>query len=175
MSDVEIRGANSRSGGVREYMHEAKRRLYPNGRPGALAGALNRMQATVHAIGIWPSRLMTMEVPGRRTGRTVSFPVVAADYGGDRYFVAMLGEHSNWVRNVRAANGRVVLRHGRREQVRLVEVEVGARAPILRRYLECAPGARPHIPVDVHAPLAEFEQIAPQFPVFRVADDDEVL
>jgi hypothetical protein len=35
--------------------------------------------------------------------------------------------------------------------------------------------ARPHIPVDRHAPLKEFAQIPPQFPVFRVmpADDQE--
>jgi hypothetical protein len=29
--------------------------------------------------------------------------------------------------------------------------------------------ARPHMPVDKEAPLAEFEQIAPAFPVFRLA------
>jgi hypothetical protein len=52
--------------------------------------------------------------------------------------------------------------------VHLEEVEAGARAPILRRYLAVAPGARPHIPVNRHAPLQEFEQIAKDFPVFRV-------
>jgi hypothetical protein len=29
-------------------------------------------------------------------------------------------------------------------------------------------GARPHIPVDRHAPLTAFESIAAQIPVFRV-------
>jgi len=48
------------------------------------------------------------------------------------------------------------------------EVEPGDRAPILRRYLEVAPGARPHVPVDRHAPLVEFERIAGQFPVFQI-------
>jgi hypothetical protein len=62
----------------------------------------------------------------------------------------------------------VVLRRGGREEVRLEEVEPGDRAPILRRYLAAAPGARPHIPVDRHAPLEEFERIAGQFPVFRI-------
>ena len=81
---------------------------------------------------------------------------------------AMLGHDANWVRNVRAAGGRAVLRHGRRETIHLEEVDPVARAPILRRYLACAPGARPHIPVDRHAPLTDFAQIAPQFPVFRV-------
>jgi hypothetical protein len=47
-------------------------------------------------------------------------------------------------------------------------VEVEKRAPILKEYLRRAPGARPHIPVDKDAPRAEFEQIAPEYPVFRV-------
>jgi hypothetical protein len=34
---------------------------------------------------------VTLEVPGRRTGRLVSFPVVVADYQGGRYLVSMLG------------------------------------------------------------------------------------
>ncbi|WP_211330412.1 hypothetical protein [Prauserella muralis] len=42
------------------------------------------------------------------------------------------------------------------------------RAPILRRFLELAPGGRPHLPVAPGAPLAEFERIAARYPVFRV-------
>ncbi|WP_240777610.1 nitroreductase/quinone reductase family protein [Nonomuraea basaltis] len=113
-------------------------------------------------------RLATLEVVGRRSGRVISFPLVVADYQRERYLVAMLGENANWVRNVRAAKGRAVLRHGRRETVRLEEVEPAVRAPILRRYLAMAPGARPHIPVDRHAPSQDFERIAARVPVFRV-------
>lgn len=142
--------------------------LYRDGRPNLLAKLLNRASAIAHSAGIWPSRLATLEVPGRRTGRVISFPVVIADYGGERYLVAMLGEDANWVRNVRAARGRAVLRHGRSETIHLEEVDAETRPPILRRYLDCAPGARPHIPVDRRAPVEEFERIAPQIPVFRV-------
>ena len=80
----------------------------------------------------------------------------------------MLGKNANWVRNLQAADGRAVLRHGRRETVHLEEVDPSVRAPILRRYLQVAPGARPHIPVDRRASLAEFGRIAPDYPVFRV-------
>jgi deazaflavin-dependent oxidoreductase (nitroreductase family) len=153
-------------------LHEAYLRwLYRGGRPNLLARVLNRGSAIVQSAGIWPSRLATLEVPGRRTGRTISFPVVIADHEGDRYLVAMLGEDTNWVRNVRAAGGRAVLRHGRREAVRLEDVDPAARPPILRRYLACAPGARPHIPIDRRAPIEDFEQVAPQTPVFRVTDE----
>lgn len=117
---------------------------------------------------ILPDRAVTLEVVGRRTGRLVSLPLVAVRYDGERYLVAMLGANTGWVRNVRAAEGRAVLRHGRREPVRLVEVPAGARAPILRRYLAVAPGARAHLPVDRRAPLAEFERIAASIPVFRI-------
>ena len=89
-------------------------------------------------------------------------------FEGERYLVSMLGRNTNWVRNLQAADGRAVLRHGRREIVQLDEVDSSASAPILRRYLQVAPGARPHIPVDRWASLAEFGRIAADYPVFRV-------
>ena len=109
-----------------------------------------------------------VEVTGRRTGKTISFPAVIADYENGRYLVSMLGEDTSWVRNVRAAGGYAVLRHGGREPVTLDEVDAGRRAPILRCYLQRASGARAHIPVDYRAPVEEFEPIAAQYPVFRV-------
>jgi hypothetical protein len=156
-------------------LHDAYLRwLYRGGRPNLLARFLNRASALAHSAGVWPSRLATLEVPGRRSGRVISFPVVIADFEGERYLVAMLGERTNWVRNVRAAGGQATLRHGRREAVRLDDVDVDARPPILRRYLDVAPGARPHIPVDRRASVEEFERIAPQVPVFRITTDPPV-
>ena len=156
---------------ARGFLTKAERWLYPGGRPNGLARLLNRGWAIVHGTGLLPRRYVTLEVPGRRTGRMLSFPLVMTDYEGERYLVSMLGERSNWLRNVRVAGGRAVLRHGRREAVRLQEVDPAARPPILRRYLACAPGARPHIPVDRHAPLEDFEQVAPQIPVFRITTE----
>jgi hypothetical protein len=80
----------------------------------------------------------------------------------------MLGNEASWVRNVRAAGGEAVLCHGRRERVRLEELDAAIRAPILRRYLQVAPGARAHFPVDPGASLREFAEIAEEYPVFRV-------
>ena len=151
----------SRLGGVKRWM-------YRGDRPHRAAALANRLQALAASAGLLPKRVVTLEVPGRRTGRLRSFPVVVADYQGERYLVAMLGNDTNWIRNVQAAGGRVVLRHGGPEAVRLEAVDAGARAPILKRYLQVAPGARPHIPVDRRAPLAEFEQIALQYPVFQI-------
>ncbi len=145
--------------------------LYRGGRPNRFARLQNRASAIAFAAGIVPKRAAALETPGRRRGRVVSFPVAIADFEGERYRVSMLGANANWVRNLKAAGGRAVLRHGRRESVHLEEVEPTARAPILRRYLQVAPAARPHVPVDRSAPLAEFAQVAPDYPVFRIRAD----
>jgi hypothetical protein len=60
----------------------------------------------------------------------------------------MLGEALNWAKNVRASGGTAVF---------------------LLRYLELAPGARPHVPVDPGDDLAAFEKIAQRYPVFRIS------
>lgn len=151
-----------------EITHALDRWLYRGKRPNWLARLVNGAWARLAAAGIGPAQQVMLEVAGRRTGKTISFPVVVADYQGERYLVSMLGEGTNWVRNVRAASGHAVLRHGHREVIRLEEVGPGERAAILRRYLECAPGARAHIPVARGAPLREFERIAVQYPVFHV-------
>jgi len=90
---------------------------------------------------------------------------------GERYLVSMLGRDVAWVRNLDAAGGRALLRHGRVEEVRLEPVPVERRAPIVKAYLKRAPGARPHIAVDKDAPLAEFEAIAAEIPVFCVRSE----
>ena len=122
----------------------------------------------MYALGIAPNHLVTLEVVGRRSGRAISFPLVMAVVDGQRYLVSMLGADVAWVRNLRATEGRAVLRHGRIERVRLEELAVDERAPVLKAYVKRAPGARAHVAVDTDAPLEKFEAIAAQIPVFRV-------
>src|SRR3712207_6636860 len=96
-----------------------QRWFYAGGHPNWVARILDRGTAALSARGVGPDYLVTLEVPGRRSGRTVSLPIVVAEVRGERYLVSMLGEGVNWVRNVRAAGGDATLRHGRREAVRL--------------------------------------------------------
>lgn len=112
--------------------------------------------------------MVTLEVPGRKSGRIISLPLAVVTVTGQRYAVSMLGDSVQWVLNVRANGGKAVLICGSREEVQLEDVPVEQRAPILKAYLQIAPGARPHIPVDKKAPLAEFEKIAAAYPVFHV-------
>jgi deazaflavin-dependent oxidoreductase (nitroreductase family) len=156
-----------------EVKSTSRRWMYRGGRPNPVAAVLARATASLASAGLSPKRLVTLQVRGRRSGRVISLPVVVADYQGQRYLVAMLGREANWVHNVEAAGRHAVLRHRRREHVRLEPVPPSARAPILRRYLQLAPGARAHIPVDRRADLTEFERIAADYPVFRIAAEPE--
>ena len=148
-----------------------RRWFYRGQRPNWITRILNRAWAAVVSLGVASNDYVTLEVTGRKSGRIVSFPLVMVIVSGERYLVSMLGENAQWVRNVRAAGGRAVLRRGGREEVQLEEISADQRAPILKAYLQIATGARPHVPVDKDAPLAEFEKIAPAFPVFRLASN----
>lgn len=145
-----------------------KRWMYRGDRPHLLARILNRGWAILHGLGIAPNYLVTLRVAGRKSGRQISFPLAMVALDGQRYLVSMLGENAGWVQNVRAANGHATLVHGKTEIVRLEEVAIEQRAPVLKEYLRRAPGARPHVPVDKDAPLEAFAAVAGQIPVFRL-------
>ena len=142
--------------------------MYRGGRPNRLAKIINDASAKLHSSGILPNYFVTLEVIGRKSGKLIAFPLAMTVMNGERYLVSMLGDDTNWVRNVEAAGGRATLRHGKTEQVILHRVAVQDRPPILKKYLRLAPGARSHIPVRKDAPLSEFDKIADGFPVFRI-------
>jgi hypothetical protein len=144
-------------------------------RPNWLARMLNRVDATLGSLGVGTNYgLVTLEVTGRTSRRTVSLPVAIVVVAGQRYLVSMLGENVHWVKIVRAAGGRAVIRSGGRQAVHLEEVRADQRGPILKAYLQRALGARSHVPVNKDAPLTAFEQIAGTYPTFRFASDTAV-
>lgn len=60
-------------------LHRFKRWMYRSGRPNWLARSMNRVSAWQFSAGfLAPGNWVTLEVAGRRSGRTVSFPVVAS-------------------------------------------------------------------------------------------------
>src|SRR5215470_14264885 len=142
--------------------------LYPGGRPNAIARRMNSLSAWAGARGVAPTLMVTLETKGRRTGKILRVPMVVAELDGNRYLVSMLGEKSDWLLNVRASNGEAVLSHGDVEKVRLEEVAIADRAPILKAYLKRAPGGRPHFDIDMDAPIEEFARVAPRYPVLRI-------
>jgi hypothetical protein len=154
---------------LRGALSRLQRWQYRGGRPGWSARVSNRLGAIAFAAGIGPGHAATVEIRGHKSGRTISFPVVVADYHDQRYLVAMLGQQTKWVRNLRADGHAVLLMHRKRENVSLIEDFSADRAAILRRYLDLAPGARPFFPVDRRQPVENFERIVNDYPVFRVA------
>ncbi len=147
---------------------DIKRWMYNGNRPNWIAKLLNRFWAWVHAIGIAPNYLVTLDVVGRKSGKLISFPLVMTVVDDKRYLVSMLGEDVQWVKNIRAANGKALLRHGKRESVQLNLIPTQERPPILKAYLQHAPGAVPHVPVNKNASVEAFKTIADQYPVFQV-------
>jgi hypothetical protein len=88
---------------------------------------------TRHGVSLFGSRVLT--VAGRTSGTPRSVPVNLMPLDRERYLVAPRGV-TQWVRNARAAEI-AELRVGRRvETVRLVEVPVDQRVPVLRVYLD---------------------------------------
>ena len=157
---------------IRRGWYAYRRWLYPGNRPRPLAKVLNAVSAWHFASGVLaPPTAITLEVPGRKSGRTISLPLMLVYYHAKRYVVSMLGEEVNWVGNVRFAGGHATLVHHRREPVLLTEIPVAERAPVLRRYLDLAPRARPYLPVRRGAPVEEFAAIADRYPVFLVRTD----
>jgi hypothetical protein len=154
------------------FSDDRLRTMYAGGRADSTARRFARLWAAVFGLGLLPRRWVTLEVEGRRSGRMTRFPLGMADWHGQWYLVPMLGGQCNWVQNVRASGGRATIRRRRAVRCRLVEVPMSERPPIIKRYLERVPGARPHIPVDRRAPLADFKAIASRYPVFRVGPED---
>jgi deazaflavin-dependent oxidoreductase (nitroreductase family) len=153
------------------YSDDRLRAMYATGRADATARRLARKWAAVFRRGLAPARWVTLEVAGRKSGQPARFPLGMADLDGQWFLVPMLGGQCNWVQNVRASHGRVLIRHGRAVTCTLAEIPVEDRPPVLKRYLQKVPGARPHIPVSRHADITEFAAIAARYPAFLVTPD----
>jgi deazaflavin-dependent oxidoreductase (nitroreductase family) len=142
--------------------------FYNDWRPTRLGRIANRIMGWWSATGLPPSLQQTIEVRGRKSGKWRSSPIVVATVEGKRYLVSMLGPQSEWVRNIIAADGEAVLRHGRRERVRLVPIPPEERAPVLHEYVRIARSGRRHFPLGTEAAPSDFAAIAGRYPVFRI-------
>ncbi|MGO9857630.1 MAG: nitroreductase/quinone reductase family protein [Acidimicrobiales bacterium] len=153
---------------IGQLFQRYSRWMYRSGRPNWLAKPQNRLSSLAFGAGLMPGRAASLEVIGRRSGQAITLPVVIADWDGAEYLVSMLGDSANWVKNVRAADGVAILRRGREEPVRLEEVAIEDRPPIIRRYAEVAPGGRPHLKLPRIASIEQCKALAPRTPVFRI-------
>jgi deazaflavin-dependent oxidoreductase (nitroreductase family) len=104
-----------------------------------MVNAANGLISGLQRLGVAFGPMQLLTVPGRRTGQPRTFPLAVLELGGGRYLVQAF-PGAAWVANVRAA-GTATLKRGRRrpETVRLVEVGVEERRPLLREAVRSNP------------------------------------
>ena len=142
--------------------------LYRDWRPTRLGRFVSGAWAWVSGLGLTPRILLTLQVKDRSSGRLRTTVLVVARHQDQRYLVSMLGDGSEWVRNVRAAGGEAFIKRGRSRPVMLTEIPPRERAPILKAWCQVATSGRHHLPVPYDAPVSSFEATAGDYPVFRI-------
>ena len=131
----------------------------------------NPAVAGLTRLGISVLGSRVLEVTGRKSGQPRQVPVNLLTFEGNQYLVAPRGV-TEWVRNVRAGDGKVTLVLGRKRDERTTtELDNSEKAPILRAYLKRWK-AEVGVFFDGVGPDSTEEQlaaIAPQHPVFRLS------
>jgi deazaflavin-dependent oxidoreductase (nitroreductase family) len=137
----------------------------------------NRLGVALTSMGLAPRDTVTLEVRGRRSGRVRRTPILRTRHDGADHLVALAGE-SQWVRNVRAAGGRAVIRRRRARRVHLEELPPADRGPIIAAYLRAGRHrsgaraadrqARHYFGLGPQASPEEIDAIVAFYPVFRI-------
>lgn len=123
---------------------------------------------TRRGVSVWGSRVL--EVPGRTTGTPRQVPVNLLTYEGQQYLVSPRG-HGQWVRNLRANEGRLDLLLGRRRtHYQAHELGESDKVDVLRAYLRrwAFEVGQFFDGVDADAPDEALLAAAPKHPVFRL-------
>jgi F420H(2)-dependent quinone reductase len=139
------------------------------------------MRSLIHA-GVRIGTFAVLTVPGRNTGRPMSVPLVVFPFGDSDYLVASYGV-VNWVRNLRANEGRAELRRSHAiEKISAIELPAEQAGPILRFSLHTGPPGiprlivrvfrrffvLPYLDVDMDSSEDDFVRAARSHPVFRL-------
>ncbi len=141
----------------------------------------NGLGVLLTSLGLAPRDAVTLEVRGRRSGKRRRTPILRTPYQGEDYLVALAGE-SEWVRNVRAAEGHAVIRRRGDHRVRLVELPPEERPLVISEYLQrgversgskaAAKQASYYFAMNPDSSPEEIREVADYYPVFRMAYED---
>ena len=124
---------------------------------------------TRRGLSVWGSRVL--EVPGRSSGLPRQVPVNLLTLDGQPYLVSPRG-HGQWVRNVRANEGRLELLLGRHRNAYVAtELDDAEKVPVLRAYLRRwkAEVGVFFDGVDASSTDEQLAAITPRHPVFRLS------
>jgi deazaflavin-dependent oxidoreductase (nitroreductase family) len=140
-------------------------------RPGWVTShVFNPLMMGLTRLGLSIRGSRVLEVKGRKSGTPRHVPVNPLNFDGARYLVAPRG-NTQWVRNLRASGGGVLIKGRRREEFTAVEVPDEQRPEILREYLRHWKAETGVFfgGVGPDAPEEELTRISPEHPVFRIS------
>jgi len=136
--------------------------------PNVVERAFNRTFGFLVGLGLGPNYSYLLEVRGRKSGRLFSTPINLFELNGKSFLVAPRGQ-TQWVKNSEAA-GVVTLKRGRtRLKFRLVTVPDAQKPEILKAYLDqFAFAVQKFFPIPAGSPVEAFQEIAANYPVFKL-------
>lgn len=145
--------------------------------PAAWYQRLTWLGVLLTSLGLAPRDAVTLTVRGRATDKRRLIPILRTCHQGEDYLVALAGE-SQWVRNVRAAQGRAVIRRRRARRVHLEEMPERDRAEIIAAYLRAGrermsakaheTQPRSYFGLYPQPSMEEIREIVEYYPVFHV-------
>ncbi|HVV08484.1 nitroreductase/quinone reductase family protein [Amycolatopsis sp.] len=96
---------------------------------------INKFITLLNRAGISFGPMQLLTVAGRRSGEPRTFPIAVLDLSSGHYIVQAFPKAA-WVANVRAAKTAQLKKGFRKRTVRLVELPVAERPPVLREVVE---------------------------------------
>ena len=131
----------------------------------------NLLMTTLVRAGVPLGNISLLTIPGRKSGKPRTTPVLVRDYNGKRYLVAVYAV-GDWVRNLRAAGSATLTRGRRSETIGVVELSPEEGAPILKADLNKAGASMilPYFDAKPESSLQEFAREAERHPVFQLRE-----
>lgn len=136
-------------------------------KPSGFTKKMNSFLGWLGGMGVGPKKMVQLTVIGRKSGQPRTVAVNIVQYEGNRYLVAPRG-NTEWSRNALAANGEAVIKRGKEENVRLVDIPVAERAPIIQKYVKETAVVRGEFGLKEDCTLEEAAGIADRHPTFRI-------
>jgi hypothetical protein len=124
-----------------------------------------RLNIAMLRLGVPIGSQRVLSIAGRKSGRPRRTPVSIVAIGTERYIVAALSD-VDWVKNARAVGVGLLARGRVQERVRLVELPVDERAPVLREFLRQVPAGVKFFGVSPDPDVLAAS--AADYPVFRL-------
>lgn len=126
---------------------------------------LNGFMKMLIRLGLNPKRTYLLTTRGRKSSKLHSTPVSLVEDGASRWLVAPYGV-VGWVHNARAAGQVTLSQRNYEENASVIELDPTESAPVLKKYYEQEPFARPYFDAGPNASTEAFEAEASRHPVF---------